>query len=167
MSPFRRRRGEERPARAADLEAEFGRAAAWGETPNGGAVIATKDGLIIEGDPPTVLPWHCIDQAVWEEPAFAIRHRDPVSGSSARLRLELARPGKLPPVVRDRVTRSVLVSRRVPLVGELGAVLAARRDSKGAVNWTVVFDPGLDPADPELQQRARDALEDLRRSLGA
>jgi hypothetical protein len=81
--------------------------------------------------------------------------------------LVLGEPGKLPPVVRERVTKSVVISRRVPMEGELGAVLAARRDAAGAVSWTVTFDAGLDAADPVLQQRARRELVELRRSYGA
>ena len=60
----------------------------------------------------------------------------------------------------------MVASRRVALVGDSGAILAARRDNAGNVTWTVVFDAGLDPADPRLQERARVALAEMRQSLG-
>ena len=130
-------------------------------------MLATRTALVIGGDPPTVLPWHCIDRASWESPTFSLTYRDPDSGASQVLQLELAERGDLPRAVRDRVTRSVVLSRRVELSEGAGAVVAARRDDSGAVSWTVVFDPGLDPTDPQLQQQARLALQDLRQSLGA
>jgi hypothetical protein len=32
--------------------------------------------------------------------------------------------------------------------------------------WTVTFDPGIDPKDPDMQQRARTAMAELRATLG-
>jgi hypothetical protein len=34
------------------------------------------------------------------------------------------------------------------------------------VEWTITFDPGLDPEDPHLRQMAVQSLADLRESLG-
>lgn len=148
------------------LERGHGSSLAWGVTPGGDAVIATLDALVVGGSPPTALPWHLIDKAAWEPPVFTIRFREGGAAAGA-MRLELAEAGKLPPVVRERVTRSVVISQRVAIRGENGAVVAARRDPAGRVHWTVTFDPGLDAGDPELQRVAREALAELRRSYGA
>lgn len=164
MMPFRRR-DRQRPVPVQELEALHGRALAWGTTAAGEPVIATIDALVLSGG--TILPWHLVDKAGWRPPVFTIRYRDPGTGSPRRMQIELASHGELPPVVRERVTRSVVISRRVALQGDLGAVVAARRDPTGAVTWTVSFDPGLDAADPQLQQAARDALSQLRQSYGA
>lgn len=158
------RKAAQRPQAVQDLESAHGRTLAWGTTTDGQPVIATIAGLVV-GD--TLLPWHLIDKAVWEPPAFTLRYRDAQTGAARRSQLHLATVGTLPPVVRERITRSVVVSRRVALQGEAGAVLAARRDPAGNVSWTVTVDPGLDAGDPQLQQRAREALAQLRQSYGA
>lgn len=162
-TPFRRG-ASQRPQPVQELESVHGRALAWGTTQDGEPVIATIDGLVI-GDG-SIVSWHLVDKAVWEPPLFTLRHREAQSGAPRRLQVHLAVHGQLPPVVRERVTRSVVISRRVPLQGELGAVLAARRDTTGNVSWTVTFDPGLDARDPQLQQQAREALGELRQSYG-
>ena len=75
--------------------------------------------------------------------------------------------GALPSVVKERVNASIVVSRHVELQGERGARLVARRTpGSSELRWSVVFDPGLDPADPDLRASADAALEALRGSLG-
>lgn len=166
ISPFHRRT-RQRPQPVQDLQAGHGRVLAWGTTTSDEPVIATVEALVIGGEAPLRLPWHLVDKAVWAPPAFDIRYRDERTKAPRRLRVELTDRGDLPPVVRERVTRSVVISRRVALEGDLGAVLAARRDEQGAIGWTVTFDPGLDARDPHLQQLAREALAELRDSYGA
>lgn len=167
MSPVWSRRKELKPAEVVELEAAFGNATAWGVTEAGTAILATEAKLVLGGDPLLQLPWQFIDHAAWDPPTFALSFRDPASGASRRLRVAMAQEGELPRAVRAGVTQSVVASRRVPLRGDLGAVVAARRDSGGTVGWTVVFDNGLDPSDPVLQAEARAALADLRRALEA
>ena len=83
-----------------------------------------------------------------------------------RVRLD-ADLGRLPEVVRERVTASIVIQHHVELVGERGARLLARRvPGTTDLRWSVVFDAGLDPADPELRRRADEALAVLRTSLG-
>jgi hypothetical protein len=167
MSPLWRPKARSKPEQVVEAESEHGVALAWGTTEAGDPVIATLSALVVLGAEPLELPWHLIDKAAWNPPAFDLRYRPTAGGAPRALRLELGTPGTLPPVVRERVTKSVVISRRVPMEGELGAVLAARRDAAGAVSWTVTFDAGLDAADPVLQQRARRELVELRRSYGA
>jgi hypothetical protein len=82
-----------------------------------------------------------------------------------RLRIDASRD--LPPAVHDRVTASVVISERVDLGDGATALLVARRDSDdGSIGWSVVFDAGLDPADPDLRRAADAALEQYRGSLG-
>jgi hypothetical protein len=52
-------------------------------------------------------------------------------------------------------------------VGERGARFVARRVAGSSeLRWSVVFDVGLDPADPDLRRRADAILGELRTSLG-
>ena len=166
MSPLFRSKSAAKAEDVKRLESDHGPALAWGATAAGDPVIATVSCLVIGGQSPHAIPWHLIDKATWNPPSFDLRYRS-AAGAPRTLRVELDSVGKLPPVVRERVTKSVVISRRLPLEGESGAVVAARRDPSGTVHWTVTFDPGLDATDPVLQQRAREALAELRRSYGA
>jgi hypothetical protein len=156
-------RAEPPPAEVVASAAEHGGALAWGLALDGAAVVAARGALVL-GD--RAVPWHLIDHAAWDPPVLSVRYRDAVDGRTRPVRLELAQHGELPPVIRQGVTRTVVTSRRIALDGQRGAVFAARRDPAGKVAWTVVFDPGLDPADPALQARAREELAQLRETLG-
>jgi hypothetical protein len=73
----------------------------------------------------------------------------------------------VPSVVRERVNASIVVQRHVELRGEVGARIVARRvPGSTELRWTVTFDAGLDPRDPDLRRRADEALDTLRTSLG-
>jgi hypothetical protein len=70
-------------------------------------------------------------------------------------------------VVRERVNASIVVQHHAALVGDAGARLVARRiPGSTDLRWSVVFDPGLDPSDPDLRARADEALTALRSALG-
>jgi hypothetical protein len=124
----------------------------------------------------------------WTDPILEV-----VVGARAedRLRFDLEEPGDIPPVLRERVTATILLSARL-MLGETpdgdrlrvggaaetaptgpGARITARRDPRDAerdgearVAWQVVFDPGLDPGDPGLRQRADAAIAELKASSG-
>lgn len=164
---LRWRRGGAAPEEMLALAADRGALLAWGRTTAGLPVLATDQCLLIgDGAGARELPWHWIDRASWEPPTLVVQFRDPVTRAPQSLRLTLDEHGELPPIIRQRVTRSVVTSRRVELPSGAGAVLAARRDPAGDITWTVVFDAGVDAADPMLQAQAREALADFRRSLG-
>ena len=113
------------------------------------------------------LPWDTIIRATWEEPVLQLTITDGAGGPPRVLAVELDQSRDLPAAVHDRVTASVVVSERVDLGGGAGALMVARRGSDdGVIRWSVVFDVGLDPADPDLRQAADEALTRLRDSLG-
>lgn len=128
--------------------------------------VATTHALYVQSLDERVA-WHRVSKATWEEPVLTVvlldEGREP--GRVLRIRLDDARD--LPPAVYDRVSDSVQISERVNLRGEAGARLVARRDSEdGSIRWSVVFDAGLDPADPDLRTSVDEALGRLRDSLG-
>ena len=113
----------------------------------------------------TRLAWTSVDRATWEEPEVVIEGR--LEGSARRWRVRLSDAGRLPEVIRERVTASIVISEHVELVDGGGARIVGRRtDGDTAVEWSVTFDPGLDPQDPALRAAAVTALADLRDSLG-
>jgi hypothetical protein len=80
--------------------------------------------------------------------------------------LEIPNPKRLPEVVRERVTDSVITSERRTLPSGASATFVARRLPADEVAWSVVFDSGVNSQDPELQAEASRLLEDLRSTLG-
>lgn len=127
-------------------------------------VVATMLGLHVSGwgDP---LHWECIESATWDEPLLDLV----INGDNgARLeQLRLDRAGNLPQAVHDRVRASVVASERWELAdGRFATFAARRRSADGEIHWTVVFDSGLDPNDPDLRAAADAIVNELRQSLG-
>jgi hypothetical protein len=88
-----------------------------------------------------------------------------VGGPLATWKLELTEPGKLPQVVRERVTSSVITSMDVDLAGGT-ARIAARRTETDAVRWSVTPLEGADLSDPDSQAEAAALIKELASSLG-
>ena len=134
------------------------------------SLVATDLALMLpngaEGD--LRVPWDRVLRASWEPEVFELTAQ-PVDGGRpvvTRVRIE-GEPGVLPEVVRERVTASIVVQHHAVLDGERGARFIARRVPGSAdLRWSVVFDAGLDPSDPQLRVRADDVLAGLRTSLG-
>lgn len=113
--------------------------------------------------------WIDVIKGTWKEPEFALTVDSGAGGGARKVLIEVADARDLPAAVRDRVTDTVVVSEYVDLGEDGGAQLVARRnpgDGLEAIRWSIVFDAGLDPGDPELRARADRALADLRASLG-
>lgn len=126
-------------------------------------VIATDKALYFASKTePIRLAWTEIAKAAWEEPWLTI---STISGESMRLRLDPA--GELPPVVRDRVTSSVLIRERVPLdIGGSVVCVGRRLPGSGEITWLIEFDQGVDPELDEIKSSADRALAELRSTLG-
>lgn len=142
----------------AEVRSRVARPLAW--APVGGDwVVATAEELLLPLREP--LGWDEVVRAAWDDPVLELQLPE------GPYRLVIERPGDIPQVVNERVKASVVVQHHVPLVGESGVRIVARRRPGGTdVTWRVIFDPGLDPADPDLRARADAALAQLRGSLG-
>ena len=135
------------------------RIVAWAQGRTG-LLVATDRALYGIGDR---LPWHRITRAQWQEPILEVVTAD---APPQHLRITLVDVRDLPHAIHACVTESVVVSERLDLGEGRGALAAARRTDTGEIAWSVVFDPGLDPADPALRAAADAALADLRAALG-
>lgn len=126
-------------------------------------VIATDRALYFATDhAPMRLAWTNIARAGWEEPWLTIHG---VTGEKITLYLEPA--GQLPPVVRDRVTASVLIRERIPLdIGGHVVCVGRREPGSDQVLWRVEFDPETDSSATEIRASADRALAELRATLG-
>jgi hypothetical protein len=154
------------------------RVLAWGVLArDAGWLVATSRGLrrvpadlaLDRAGEVGVLPWHEVGHAAWTAAGtggtFAVTPLTEVEpGVQARLPVErhaLSDAGDLPAVVRRRVDRTVVASRRAPLPGGGGVILVARRvPGQAAREWTVVFDDDGDRSDPEAREVARQKLAD-------
>lgn len=140
---------------------------AWGSNTESGKAtyaIATSRALYVLSER---IPWHRISRASWAEPVLEVAVLADEDRPGRTLRIELDAARDLPPAVHDRVDDSVMISERVEFTESAGARMVARRDSEDAsIHWSVVFDAGLDPANPDLRAAADEALDRLRVSLG-
>lgn len=121
-----------------------------GELAGGGHLVLTQLGIWVpEGVEARRIGWHLVSKAVWDQSALVITEAVSTGtvGKAVLLsdlpprRFALARPGKVPEVVRERVTSSIrssqrcelsgggawFVQRRIP--GRDGVVLQVRADS--------------------------------------
>ncbi|MDK3258685.1 hypothetical protein [Blastococcus capsensis] len=143
---------------------------AWGVLArDAGWLAATSRGLrrvgAAEGD--DLLPWHEVGHARWAATTgggtFDVTPLTEVEpGVQARLpvvRHVLTDAGDLPAIVRRRVDQTIVTSRRVPLPGQGGLLLVARRvPGQAAREWTVVFDDDGQRDDPVARETARRKL---------
>jgi hypothetical protein len=116
----------------------------------------------------TVLGWNEVDEAVWNVDESTLDLVTlPIDGPARSYRVHLPDPGRLPELVRERVTSSIVVNQHVPLAGRAGAKIIARRvPGRDQLDWIVLYDAGIDGADPVIMERVQDAVAVLRRDLG-
>jgi hypothetical protein len=122
-------------------------------------IVATRDRLFLPLAEP--LAWDEVIRAAWDAPVMQLQL------PQGPYRLVLENPGAIPEVVNERVKASVVIQHHVPLQGDLGVrIVARRRPGASEVTWRVSFDAGLDPRDPGLRAAADAALAELRATLG-
>jgi hypothetical protein len=134
-------------------------------------LLATRDRLTTVRDAHVVrLRWEEVQRAEWDRDSTtlsveAVRdYGEPV----ATVAFEIAEPGQLVPLVRERVDASILLQRRIPVVGKRGFTVVARRppSGRGELIWSFEFDPGIDPEDAVVSAAADLALGEAKESLG-
>jgi hypothetical protein len=134
---------------------------------DGSWIATTPRALVLPG---RRVDWSTVAHAEWSDERSQLRV-DQLQTSDADAEthlLVLDEPGRVPEVVRDRVTSSIVASRHTPIDGRAGVRVVARRvPGEDELQWQVLVDRGLDPADPRVQATSDTAVSDLRRELGA
>jgi hypothetical protein len=133
---------------------------------DGSWVAATRRALVLPG---RRVDWSTVAHAEWSDEKSELRVDQLRTADSApeTHRLVLDEPDRLPEVVRDGVTSSIVASRHAPVEGNAGVRVVARRvPGEDGLLWQVVVDRGLDPADPRVQAVSEAAVSELRRELG-
>jgi hypothetical protein len=162
----RERLDDEQLARLGLLPGE--RVLAFGHDPDRRAVVATDRSLLLQRTPPDYsrYDWHEVERASFADDVLTVRLAASPPAGATRLRVPLADAGRLPEVVRDRVTASVLLDQHVPLRGKAGVRVVARRRPAGDVlAWGYVVDEGL-TLTAEEQEAAEAALAAVRAEYG-
>lgn len=173
----------------ASLSAEVGqrpRILAWAPA-DGGFAIASLGLLSLARPDWTHRGWHEIERGGWdaesatlawdshlasewpdlEPPESSIVTNVPPAGVTAAGRSDsviLTTPGRLPEVFRERVAASIAVQRFVPLRGERGVIVTARRDltDGGAVHWHTRLTKGLGWRTPGVREAVAEVLAEVR-----
>ncbi len=147
---------------------------AWASDDEGRWYVGTDRALHLpEGEGYRVLPWEQVERAGWQQDAGRLVVVEVADWGDREVQTEIsvADPGRLPELLQERVTKSVVSTSYTPLEGRQGLTVVARRSPTGAgpIAWSYVLSRGLDPADPEiaaLASRAREVAEaELRGSI--
>lgn len=139
---------------------------------DGSWLLGTRDALlVVTSDAQTRIPWERVERADWDGDDNRLLVSE--VGEFGRPRPEhvfaISEPGLLLELVRERVTASVVLQRRVNVTGRTGFVVVARRAPKGDgdLAWAYEFDPGVDPDDPTVRALAEAALTSAQEEIGA
>lgn len=109
------------------------------------------------------LPWQRIEHASWKDGRL---HVQEVVNGTAHL-VALTDPGSVPETVRERVTATVVADQRAQLpAGGTVRITGRRSPADDVVRWSLIFESGLDPDDPELRSQAERLLRQLRDHIG-
>jgi len=113
--------------------------------------------------------WEQIERADWrsEESYLVIVEVAAWGEPEVRTELELVEQGRLLELVRERVTKSVIINLYAPVRGRRGLSVVGRRSPSGDgdVAWSYVLGPGLDPDDPAVRQVAERTLTQAQAEL--
>jgi hypothetical protein len=139
---------------------------------DGSWLLGTRRALVIvrPEQPVESIPWQQVEAADWSADDDRLRVSE--VGEYGRPRpvhtFTLDEPGRLLPLVRERVTASVVLQRRVVVRGKQGLFVVARRAPVGdaAITWAYELDAGLDPEDPEVRRLAELGLQAAAEELG-
>jgi hypothetical protein len=149
---------------------------AWAAAPSSGSsstsgvVAGTLEALYLPGPPERRVPWEQVEAADWDVESETLTITEVGSWGEARPvhTLTLTEPARLLQLVRERVTATVVLQRHVAIRDKRGVRVIARRAPSGRreLSWLFEYDEGIDPADPFVDQAAREALSAAREEVG-
>ncbi|MET1060350.1 MAG: hypothetical protein ABWX84_12165 [Nocardioides sp.] len=134
---------------------------------DGTVAVGTRDALYVGG---RRVPWETVEKADWSQDDGTLTVVEVGSWGEERPVHTIAvdAPGRFLPLVRERVTASVVLQRHVPVRGRKGVFVIARRPPRGdrPMTWVYEFEEGVDPDDPEVRRVAEQALARARDEVG-
>ena len=135
------------------------RVVTMGELAGGGHLVLTQLGLWVpEGAEVRRIGWHLVSKAVWNRSALVIIEAVSTGTVNEAVllfdlpprRFALMQPGKVPEVVRERVTSSIRSSQHCELPGGGAWFVQRRVPGRDGVVLQVRADPGTEPGALEM-----------------
>jgi hypothetical protein len=110
--------------------------------------------------------WHEIERGAWNAELRKLTwalHAVP-GKPSPRGSLELVEPGRLPELFRERILATIAIEKFVPLMGDRGVTISARRDlgGSGAIAWHSTLTRGLSWQTAGVRAAVDQAMEQVR-----
>ena len=141
------------------------------ETTDGSWLFGTRDALVVVDPVETRhIPWEQVESADWQKDTDTLRVVEVAPYGERRPvhTLGLTDAGLFLALVRERVTASVVLARRVPLGRGKGLTVVGRRPPRGTgeITWAYELDPGVDPGDPAVRAAAEEAIRAARTDVG-
>ncbi len=132
-------------------------------TADGRPVCGTRDALYL----PFRIPWENVEAADWDSETSTLRIAE-TDAEPYSVVLEAEEPRRLLELIRERVTASVVLQRHVPVSGNRGLRVVARRapGRHTGLTWHTRYDDGVDPTDPEVQRLAAETLAAAKSDVG-
>lgn len=149
------------PSVTASLEALLGHRPtilAWAEAADGWAVGLTGAMLVSHGESWRSFAWHQVTTGQWDSPSGRLTWVDADGTAHEAL---LRSGGRFADLFNERVTASVVVTRRVELQPGRQITLALRRNlepGSDETQWQVIPGPRVDLDDPATQARVDQEL---------
>lgn len=152
-------------------DAVDGKVLAYAETSDGSWLAGSRDALFVipVEDAPVRVPWQEVQRGDWDtdERTLTVERVEDWGHPTVSWTFVLEEPGAVLVLLRERVTASVVLQRRVLVRGSKGLTVAARRPPAGGpISWSYQFDRGVDPNDPGVMDQAEAALREAQESLG-
>jgi hypothetical protein len=134
-------------------------------------LLATRRRLVVvpPDGPVETVGWEQVEAADWSRDEDRLRVSQVGEYGERRPVHEfvLDEPGKFLALLRERVTASVVLQRRVVVRGKQGLFVVARRvPDTGEITWAYELDAGVDPDDPEVRRLAELGLQAAAEELG-
>ena len=110
--------------------------------------------------------WHEIEHGGWNAESSSLSW---TLYGGRRGRVGLAAPGRLPELFRERVAASIVVERFVPIRGERGVTVTARRDlsGSGGISWHSTLTRGLSWSTEGVAEEVARASAELQSEYGS
>ncbi len=143
---------------------------AFAQAHDGSWVLGTRSALVlVTAEARVTMPWEEVEDAAWnlEEGRLRVTGVGEYGRPRPSFTVEMDEPALLLQLVRERVTASIVLQRRVPVRGRQGVTVIGRRSPAGGpVRWMHAYDAGLDPQDPEVVAVADLALLQAQSEVG-
>jgi hypothetical protein len=109
----------------------------------------------------THLGWHEIERGTWNSETAVLswtRH------GGGRGSVPLTQPGRMPELFRERIAATIALERFVPLAGERGVTITARRnlEDEGSISWHSTLTRGLTWHTEGVREAVDEAMARLR-----